>query len=268
MIDLEESVDRASRRRTSSIIAAKLIAQLRAVRADPDGHPAAGDRRRRCRSSACRSSRAPTSSTCADWRGATATSSTSRPARRRCTNTGLLGPAGPGRAAAARDHGEHGRRDATPPTRRVPDERPRADDGRGPGAGPPDQPDAAGADVRLAAAAAGHACPRGWSNQPNVRTHAVPRVGRQRGAGLRRARRARSRRRPTPVERRRRARRRALRRRPAGRAALVGVRGAGYQHDGLYYVKKRHPRHQAGHYTQSFTLTREGSARPTPVVIP
>jgi len=52
--------------------------------------------------------------------------------------------------------------------------------------------------------------------------------------------------------------------------ALVGVRGAGYSYDGLYYVKEvTHsilPRE--GQYTQRFTLNREGLGSTVPVVIP
>jgi len=49
---------------------------------------------------------------------------------------------------------------------------------------------------------------------------------------------------------------------------LVGLRGAGYQHDGLYYVKRVTHRISRGEYTQSFTLTREGVGATTPVVRP
>jgi hypothetical protein len=50
--------------------------------------------------------------------------------------------------------------------------------------------------------------------------------------------------------------------------ALVGVRGAGWQHDGLYYVKRvTHSLSLTG-YTQKFTLTREGSGATVPVVRP
>jgi hypothetical protein len=49
---------------------------------------------------------------------------------------------------------------------------------------------------------------------------------------------------------------------------LVGVRGCGWQHDGLYYVQR--VSHQIGRdsYTQSFTISREGVGSTTPVVIP
>jgi hypothetical protein len=50
--------------------------------------------------------------------------------------------------------------------------------------------------------------------------------------------------------------------------ALVGVRGAGYSYDGLYYVKRVKHLMQRGQYTQHFTLTREGVGSTTPVVIP
>jgi hypothetical protein len=49
---------------------------------------------------------------------------------------------------------------------------------------------------------------------------------------------------------------------------LVGLRGAGRQHDGLYYVKQVTHRIRPGDYTQSFTLTREGVGTTTPVVRP
>ncbi|QRK06081.1 hypothetical protein JQX13_39065 [Archangium violaceum] len=41
-------------------------------------------------------------------------------------------------------------------------------------------------------------------------------------------------------------------------AGMVGVRGAGQQHDGLYYVKQVTHQITPDSYTQSFTLTREG----------
>src|SRR5690606_6455695 len=50
--------------------------------------------------------------------------------------------------------------------------------------------------------------------------------------------------------------------------ALVGLRGAGFTHDGLYYVKSVTHTLSAGRYTQSFQLTREGTGSLTPVVIP
>ncbi|HEU4421776.1 MAG TPA: hypothetical protein VFR67_04450 [Pilimelia sp.] len=49
---------------------------------------------------------------------------------------------------------------------------------------------------------------------------------------------------------------------------LVGLRGAGWQHDGLYYVKQVTHRITREEYTQSFTLTREGVGATTPVVRP
>lgn len=48
--------------------------------------------------------------------------------------------------------------------------------------------------------------------------------------------------------------------------ALVGLRGVGYQHDGLYYVKSVTHRIQLGDYRQSFTLTREGQGATLPVL--
>jgi hypothetical protein len=49
---------------------------------------------------------------------------------------------------------------------------------------------------------------------------------------------------------------------------LVGLRGAGFQHDGLYYVQRVTHTIQRGEYTQAFTLTREGVGSTTPVVSP
>jgi hypothetical protein len=49
---------------------------------------------------------------------------------------------------------------------------------------------------------------------------------------------------------------------------LVGLRGAGYIHDGLYYVKRVAHTIETGSYTQEFTLTREGTGSITPVVRP
>ncbi len=49
---------------------------------------------------------------------------------------------------------------------------------------------------------------------------------------------------------------------------IVGVRGAGFSHDGLFYVKAVTHRIRRGGYSQSFTLTREGLGSTTPVVIP
>lgn len=49
---------------------------------------------------------------------------------------------------------------------------------------------------------------------------------------------------------------------------LVGLRGAGWQHSGLYYVHQVDHTIKRGSYTQSFTLTREGVGSTVPVVIP
>jgi hypothetical protein len=49
---------------------------------------------------------------------------------------------------------------------------------------------------------------------------------------------------------------------------LVGLRGAGYSYDGLYYVKRVTHTLRKGAYTQDFTLTREGIGSVTPVVRP
>jgi hypothetical protein len=49
---------------------------------------------------------------------------------------------------------------------------------------------------------------------------------------------------------------------------LVGVRGAGYQHDGLWYVKRVSHEIRPGSYRQSFSLAREGHGATTPVVRP
>ena len=49
---------------------------------------------------------------------------------------------------------------------------------------------------------------------------------------------------------------------------LVGVRGAGYLHDGLWYVKRVTHTIRKGAYRQRFTLTREGLGSTVPVVIP
>ena len=50
--------------------------------------------------------------------------------------------------------------------------------------------------------------------------------------------------------------------------ALVGLRGAGFTHDGIYYVKTVSHAISRGSYKQNFTLTREGDGAITPVVIP
>jgi len=49
---------------------------------------------------------------------------------------------------------------------------------------------------------------------------------------------------------------------------LVGLRGAGYTHDGIYYVKDVTHKITHGQYKQSFNLSREGDGSITPVVIP
>ena len=53
--------------------------------------------------------------------------------------------------------------------------------------------------------------------------------------------------------------------RPRG---VVGVRGVGYLHNGLYYVKSVSHNIRRGDYKQSFTLTREGYGSTVPVVLP
>jgi hypothetical protein len=49
---------------------------------------------------------------------------------------------------------------------------------------------------------------------------------------------------------------------------LAGLRGAGYAHDGIYYVKRVKHSIRRGEYKQQFTLTREGTGSITPAVIP
>jgi len=49
---------------------------------------------------------------------------------------------------------------------------------------------------------------------------------------------------------------------------FVGVRGAGYAHDGLWYVKKVSHDIRPGSYKQAFTLTRDGVGSTVPAVIP
>jgi hypothetical protein len=49
---------------------------------------------------------------------------------------------------------------------------------------------------------------------------------------------------------------------------LVGVRGAGLSYDGFYYVRRVSHRLKPGSYTQSFTVSREGTMTMTPVVVP
>jgi hypothetical protein len=48
----------------------------------------------------------------------------------------------------------------------------------------------------------------------------------------------------------------------------VGVRGAGYCFDGLYYVKSVTHRIKRGEYKQNFTLTRNGLVSTVPTVSP
>ncbi len=50
--------------------------------------------------------------------------------------------------------------------------------------------------------------------------------------------------------------------------ALVGVRGAGYAHDGFWYVKRVTHSIRKESYKQGFVLTREGLGSTTPVVVP
>lgn len=50
--------------------------------------------------------------------------------------------------------------------------------------------------------------------------------------------------------------------------ALVGLRGAGFTHDGLYYVKSVTHSIRRGEYKQRFTLTREGDGSLTPAIVP
>lgn len=50
--------------------------------------------------------------------------------------------------------------------------------------------------------------------------------------------------------------------------ALVGLRGAGFTHDGIYYVKSVTHTISRGQYKQRFTITREGDGSITPAVIP
>ncbi len=49
---------------------------------------------------------------------------------------------------------------------------------------------------------------------------------------------------------------------------LVGLRGAGFTHDGFYYVKNVTHAITRGGYKQNFTLTREGDGAMTPMVPP
>ena len=49
---------------------------------------------------------------------------------------------------------------------------------------------------------------------------------------------------------------------------LVGVRGAGSSYDGFYFVQRVSHSIARGQYTQSFTLSREGTGALLPAVIP
>ncbi|MCC6444414.1 MAG: hypothetical protein IT210_13295 [Armatimonadetes bacterium] len=49
---------------------------------------------------------------------------------------------------------------------------------------------------------------------------------------------------------------------------LVGLRGAGYSYDGLYYVKRVTHSIRRGEYKQRFTLKRDGIGSTTPLVMP
>jgi hypothetical protein len=49
---------------------------------------------------------------------------------------------------------------------------------------------------------------------------------------------------------------------------IVGLRGVGFLHDGLYYVKQVTHRIRRGEYTQQFTLTREGLGSTVATVTP
>jgi hypothetical protein len=49
---------------------------------------------------------------------------------------------------------------------------------------------------------------------------------------------------------------------------VVGLRGAGFMHDGLYYVKRVNHNIKKGAYKQSFSLSRDGLGSITPVVMP
>jgi hypothetical protein len=48
---------------------------------------------------------------------------------------------------------------------------------------------------------------------------------------------------------------------------VVGVRGAGFAHDGLYYVKRVSHKLARDTYTQNFTLTRDGTGSQSPLVV-
>jgi hypothetical protein len=49
---------------------------------------------------------------------------------------------------------------------------------------------------------------------------------------------------------------------------IVGVRGAGFTHDGFYYVKSVNHSISKGQYKQRFSLSREGTGPLSPVVVP
>ncbi len=49
---------------------------------------------------------------------------------------------------------------------------------------------------------------------------------------------------------------------------LVGVRGIGYQGDGMYYVRNVTHVIEDGNYKQQFVLLREGTGAISPVVVP
>ena len=49
---------------------------------------------------------------------------------------------------------------------------------------------------------------------------------------------------------------------------VVGVRGVGFMHDGLYYVKRVSHSIRKGEYKQSFSLSRDGLGAISPVVMP
>jgi hypothetical protein len=50
--------------------------------------------------------------------------------------------------------------------------------------------------------------------------------------------------------------------------SLVGVRGAGYEYDGIYYVRSVTHTLEAGSWRQAFELVREGLGTTTPLVLP
>jgi hypothetical protein len=49
---------------------------------------------------------------------------------------------------------------------------------------------------------------------------------------------------------------------------IVGLRGAGFTYDGLYYVKSVSHSISKGQFKQRFNLSRDGTGALTPVVIP